>query len=98
MKGPDYTLTTFILDLLQVHINRYYVKHFVSKQGSGNYHPTTLSNQQEIVCFFGGMIHLQTQWVHDLIAGRGLNLTPDPLQPVPNGFNRHCYNTRSARL
>lgn len=96
MKGPDYTLTTFILDLLQVHINKYYVKHFVSKQGSGNYHPTTLSNQQEIVCFFGGMIHLQTQWVHDLIAGRGLNLTPDPLQPVPNGFNRHCYKFNAA--
>jgi hypothetical protein len=96
MKGPDYTLTTFILDLLQVHINRYYVKHFVNKQGNGSYHPTTLSNQQEIVCFFGGMIHLQTEWVHDLIAGRGVNLSPNPLKPVPNGFNRHCYRFNTA--
>lgn len=96
MKGPDYTLTTFILDLLQVHINTYYVKHFVNKQGNGNYHPTTLSNQQEIVCFFGGMIHLQTQWVHDLIAGRGINLGQAPLQPVRGRFNRHCYRFNTA--
>jgi hypothetical protein len=96
MKGPDYTLTTFILDILQVHINRYYVKHFVDKQGNGNYHPTTLSNQQEIVCFFGGMIHLQTQWVHDLIEGRGVNLGQGPIPPVPNGFNRHCYKFNTA--
>ena len=105
MKGPDYTLTTFILDLLQVHINKYYVKHFVSKQGSGNYHPTTLSNQQEIVCFFGGMIHLQTKWVHDLIAGTGeftlhpgdgLRLGKDKKTDPPNNFNRHCYRFNKA--
>jgi hypothetical protein len=95
MKGPDYTLTTFILDLLQVHINKYYVKHFVDKQGTGNYHPTTLSSQQEIVCFFGGMIHLQSQWVHDLIAGRGFNPYENPLGPVPPNFNRHCYRFNS---
>ena len=89
MKGPDYTLTTFILDLLQVHINKYYTKHFVDKQG--NYRPTILVDISEVICFFGGMIHLQTQWVHDLIAGRGLNLGPNPLGPVPLGFNRHCY-------
>lgn len=43
------------------------------------------------------MIHLQTQWVHDLIAGRGLNLSPNPLERVPpNGFNRHCYRFNTA--
>lgn len=93
MKGPDYTLTTFILDLLQVHINKYYTKHFVDKQG--NYTPTILDDISKVICFFGGMIHLQTQWVDDLIAGRGLNLGPNPsplpLGPVPPGFNRHCY-------
>jgi hypothetical protein len=89
MKGPDYTLTTFILDLLQVHINKYYTKHFVDKQG--NFNPTILGDIREIICFFGEMIHLQTQWVHDLIAGRGLNLGPNPLVPVPANFNRHCY-------
>lgn len=103
MKGPDYTLTTFILDLLQVHINKYYTKHFVDKQGPG-FTPTILNNVQDIVCFFGGMIHLQSIWVHDLIAGRDVNLgqnplgpVPNPLEPVPAGFNRHCY-TFSSQL
>ena len=98
IKGPDYTLTTFILDLLQVHINKYYTKHFVDKQG--NYNPTILVNISEVICFFGGMIHLQTQWVHDLIAGRGLNLGPNPLplEPVPRGFNRHCYKIGESLL
>jgi hypothetical protein len=109
MKGPDYTLTTFIIDLLQVHINKYYTDHFVLKQGPG-FRPTTLYNTQEVICFFGGMIHLQTIWVHDLIAGRvgvsvgagvhgtKLNLGPDslPLGPVPLGFNRHCYSFDSS--
>jgi hypothetical protein len=97
MKGPDYTLTTFILDLLQVHINKYYTKHFVNKQGPG-FTPTILNNVQDIVCFFGGMIHLQSIWVHDLIAGRDVNLDDDdtnPLEPVPAGFNRHCYTFSS---
>ena len=97
MKGPDYTLTTFILDLLQVHINKYYTKHFVNKQGPG-FTPTILNNVQDIVCFFGGMIHLQSIWVHDLIAGRDVNLDDDdinPLGPVPAGFNRHCYTFSS---
>jgi len=89
MKGPDYTLTTFILDLLQVHINSYYTKHFVDKQGA--FSPTILDNQQRVVCFFGGMIHLQTLWVHDLIEGRGLNMSENPISPVPATFNRHCY-------
>jgi hypothetical protein len=89
MKGPDYTLTTFILDLLQVHINRYYTKHFVDKQGE--FRPTILATREYVVCFFGEMIHLQTQWVHDLIEGRGLNLEPNPIRPVPVNFNRHCY-------
>ena len=89
MKGPDYTLTTFILDLLQVHINKYYTKHFVDKQG--NFNPTILATQEYVVCFFGGMMHLQTQWVHDLIEGRGLNLERNPKGPVPDNFNRHCY-------
>ena len=110
MKGPDYTLTTFIIDLLQVHINKYYTDHFVLKQGPG-FRPTTLYNTQEVICFFGGMIHLQTIWVHDLIAGRvgvsvgvhgtKLNLGPDSLPPgpvglVPLGFNRHCYSFDSS--
>ena len=95
MKGPDYTLTTFILDLLQVHINKYYTKHFVDKQGPG-FTPTILNNVQDIVCFFGGMIHLQSIWVHDLIAGRDVNLGPNPLGPVPAGFNRHCYRFDSS--
>ena len=89
MKGPDYTLTTFILDLLQVHINSYYKKHFVDKQGA--FSPTILDNQQRVVCFFGGMIHLQTQWVHDLIEGRGLNMSEKPIIPALATFNRHCY-------
>jgi len=94
MKGPDYTLTTFIIDLLQVHINKYYTEHFVLKQGPG-FSPTILSTTQEVICFFGGMIHLQTIWVHDLIAGRvgvsvvargtELNLGPDSLPPGPVG-------------
>ena len=87
MKGPDYTLTTFILDLLQVHINKYYTKHFVDKQGA--FKPTILATREYVVCFFGEMIHLQTQWVHDLIEGRGLN--PEPKKLVPVNFNRHCY-------
>jgi hypothetical protein len=95
MKGPDYTLTTFILDLLQVHINKYYTKHFVNKQGPG-FIPTTLLNQQDVVCFFGGMRHLQSLWVHDLIEGRGVNLRPNPLGPVPASFNRHCYRFGSS--
>jgi hypothetical protein len=95
MKGPDYTLTTFILDLLQVHINKYYTKHFVNKQGPG-FIPTILLNQQDVVCFFGGMRHLQSLWVHDLIEGRGVNLHPNPLGPVPPGFNRHCYRFDSS--
>lgn len=95
MKGPDYTLTTFILDLLQVHINKYYTKHFVNKQGPG-FIPTTLLNQQDVVCFFGGMRHLQSLWVHDLIEGRGVNLRPNPLGPIPPGFNRHCYKFGSS--
>jgi hypothetical protein len=100
MKGPDYTLTTFILDLLQVHINKYYTKHFVDKQG--NYTPTILDDISKVICFFGGMIHLQTQWVDDLIAGRVLNLEPNPsplpLGPVPPGFNRHCYKIGESLL
>ena len=95
MKGPDYTLTTFIIDLLQVHINKYYTDHFVLKQGPG-FSPTILSTQQEVICFFGDMIHLQTIWVHDLIAGRGLNLEADPIGYVPPGFNRHCYTFHSS--
>ena len=95
MKGPDYTLTTFILDLLQVHINKYYTKHFVDKQGPG-FTPTILNNVQDVVCFFGGMRHLQTLWVHDLIEGRDVNLGPNPLGPVPAGFNRHCYRFDSS--
>lgn len=95
MKGPDYTLTTFIIDLLQVHINKYYAEHFVLKQGPG-FSPTILSTQQEVICFFGGMIHLQTRWVHDLIAGRGLNMEAVPTGPVPPGFNRHCYTFDSS--
>jgi hypothetical protein len=92
MKGPDYILTTSILDLLQVPINKYYKIYFVDMQGFGlSFIPTILHTQQEIVCFFGGMIHLQSIWVHDLIAGRGVNLRPGPLGPVPAGFNRHCY-------
>ena len=92
MKGPDYILTTSILDLLQVPINKYYKIYFVDMQGFDlSFIPTILLTQQEIVCFFGGMIHLQSIWVHDLIAGRGVNLGPDPLGPVPAGFNRHCY-------
>ena len=92
MKGPDYILTTSILDLLQVPINKYYKIYFVDMQGFGlSFIPTILRTQQEIVCFFGGMIHLQSIWVHDLIAGRGVNLRPGPLGPVPAGFNRHCY-------
>ena len=90
MKGPDYTLTTFILDLLQVHINRYYTKHFVDKQGA--FKPTILATREYVVCFFGEMIHLQTQWVHDLIEGRGLDPErKNPKRPVPVNFNRHCY-------
>jgi len=95
MKGPDYTLTTFIIDLLQVHINKYYAEHFVLKQGPG-FRPTILSTTQEVICFFGEMIHLQTRWVHDLIAGRGLNLEADPIGDVPPGFNRHCYTFHSS--
>ena len=92
MKGPDYILTTSILDLLQVPINKYYKIYFVDMQGFDlSFIPTILLTQQEIVCFFGGMIHLQSIWVHDLIAGRGVNLGPGPLGPVPAGFNRHCY-------
>ena len=90
MKGPDYTLTTFILDLLQVHINKYYTKHFVDKQGA--FKPTILATREYVVCFFGEMIHLQTQWVHDLIEGRGLDPErKNPKRPVPVNFNRHCY-------
>ena len=95
MKGPDYTLTTFIIDLLQVHINKYYADHFVLKQGP-DFSPTILSTTQEVICFFGEMIHLQTIWVHDLIAGRGLNMERDPLERVPPGFNRHCYTFGSS--
>jgi hypothetical protein len=95
MKGPDYTLTTFILDLLQVHINRYYTKHFVNKQGRG-YTPTILNTQKQVICFFGGMLELQTLWVHDVIAGVGINLGNDPINPIPPGFNRHCYKFDGA--
>ena len=97
MKGPDYTLTTFILDFLQVHINKYYTKHFVDKQGPG-FIPTLLDTLGQVICFFGGMIHLQTQWVHDLIAGRGLNLGQVPVEHVPPGFNRHCYRVSDGLL
>jgi hypothetical protein len=104
MKGPDYTLTTFIIDLLQVHINKYYAEHFVLKQGPG-FSPTILSTQQEVICFFGGMIHLQTRWVHDLIAGRvevvsvgagvhgtKLNLGPGSLPAEPLGLVPPGFN------
>ena len=97
IKGPDYTLTTFILDLLQVHINKYYTKHFVNKQGA--FRPTILTTKEHVICFFGGMIHLQTLRVHDLIEGRGLNLGPiNPLEPVPVpvDFNRHSYKFDDA--
>ncbi|MEI6470050.1 MAG: hypothetical protein WCO72_11315, partial [Betaproteobacteria bacterium] len=97
MKGPDYTLTTFILDFLQVHINKYYTKHFVDKQGAG-FIPTLLDTLSHVMCFFGGMIHLQTQWVHDLLEGRGLNLGPGPNGLVPPGFNRHCYRVSDRLL
>lgn len=95
MKGPDYTLTTFILDLLQVHINKYYTKHFVNKQGRG-YKPTILNTAKEVICFFGGMLELQTLWVHDVIAGVNINLGGKPVSLIPRGFNRHCYKFNNA--
>ena len=90
MKGPDYTLTTFIIELLQVIINKYYTEHCFSKEAAGNFRPQLLRNIRELVCFFGEMIHLQDQYPWDIIAGLG----PDhrPPNPIPTeGFNRHCY-------
>ena len=90
MKGPDYTLTTFIIELLQVIINKYYTEHCFSKEAAGNFRPQLLRNIRELVCFFGEMIHLQDQYPWHIIAGLG----PDhrPPNPIPTeGFNRHCY-------
>jgi hypothetical protein len=91
MKGPDYTLTTFIIELLQVIINNYYTEHCFSKEAAGNFSPQLLRNIRELVCFFGEMIHLQDQYPWDIIAGLG----PDhrPPNPIPpNAFNRRCFN------
>lgn len=92
LKGIDYTITTFVLEFLQVEINRYYVRHYVNKLPNG-FFPTKLTTPLQILNFFGEMIHLQHQWVYDFLCGLGI--IPSPYvrdhAPIPPDFNRHCY-------
>ena len=92
LKGIDYTITTFILEFLQVEINKYYVKHYISKLPN-NFFPTKLTTRLQILDFFGEMIHLQDQWVYDFLCGLGRIQSPYVRDhaPIPPDFNRHCY-------
>jgi hypothetical protein len=92
IKGIDYTITTFVLEFLQVEINRYYVRHYVNKLPN-RFFPTKLTTPLQILNFFGEMIHLQDQWVYDFLCGLGIILSPYVRDhaPIPPDFNRHCY-------
>ena len=92
LKGIDYTITTFVLEFLQVEINKYYVKHYISKLPN-NFFPTKLTTRLQILDFFGEMIHLQDQWVYDFLCGLGIIQSPYVRDhaPIPPDFNRHCY-------
>ena len=92
LKGIDYTLTTFVLEFLQVEINKYYFRHYLSKQPN-NFFPTKLTSILQILDFFGEMIHLQDQWVYDFLCGLGKITSPyiRDHAPIPPDFNRHCY-------
>ena len=99
LKGIDYTITTFILEFLQVEINKYYVKHYISKLPN-NFFPTKLTTRLQILDFFGEMIHLQDQWVYDFLCGLGIIQSPYVRDhaPIPPDFNRHCYVFYSNHL
>jgi len=92
LKGIDYTITTFVLEFLQVEINKYYVRHYVNKLPN-NFFPTKLTTRLQILDFFGEMIHLQDQWVYDFLCGLGEITSPYVRDhaPIPPDFNRHCY-------
>ena len=105
IKGIDYTKASYIQELLQVWINKYYKKHFLDKKKNGTYLPHKIMNAFELLFFCNNMIYLQSKYVWDFLIGHYCEdismpgRIPDPFrnpatQPPtrpPPYFNRHCY-------
>ena len=104
IKGIDYTKASYIQELLQVWINKYYKKHFLDKKKNRTYLPHRIMNAFELLFFCNNMMYLQSKYVWDFLIGRycePISLpgrSPDPFGPgsqpptqPPPHFNRHCY-------
>ena len=96
IKGVDYTKPSFVEELSQVCVNKYYKKNCLDKKKNRTYLPHRIMNAFELLFFCNNMIHLQSKYVWDFLMGHyceptSINPASDPPTNPPPHFNRHCY-------